>query len=232
MPTFTLIVFDLDGTLIDSRRDLAESANEMLAGYGRAPLPVDEVAAMVGEGARLLVERACRAGGLADVPPDALARYLGIYGRRLLNHTRAYPGIGDALAQLSATATLAVLTNKPTEPAERLVTYFKFVPAVSAVIGGDGAWPRKPDPSGLCALMTRFGASPGATCLVGDSWIDAATARRAGVAFCWARYGFGARESTEGSVVEAPMAVDTPAQLVPTLLRRNGDTHLFRGSRF
>jgi phosphoglycolate phosphatase len=224
VPTFSLIVFDLDGTLIDSRRDLAESANEMLAGYGCEPLPVDRVASMVGEGARLLVERACRAAGLAEVPPDALARYLEVYGRRLFDHTRAYPGVGDALVQLSAAATLAVLTNKPLRPAERLLAHFGLAPRVAAVIGGDGEWPRKPDPAALRGLMARFGASPEATCLVGDSWIDAVTARQAGVAFCWARYGFGATDSPDGSTGEAALVVDTPAQLVDTLLGRKKGT--------
>ena len=218
MPLFTLIAFDLDGTLIDSRRDIAESASEMLVTYGRKPLPVDDVTAMVGEGARLLVERTCRAAGLVDVPPDALERYLEIYDRRLFNHTRPYPGVAAALTRLSMSATLVVLTNKPTRPAERLVAHFGFAPRLAAVIGGDGGWPRKPDPAALQALMARFVATADTTCLVGDSWIDAVTADRAGVSFCFARYGFGARQSANGSIDEPTFVVDTPAQLVPSLL--------------
>lgn len=85
-----LVVFDLDGTLIDSRLDLAESTNEMLAAYGAAPLPIDDVAGMVGEGARMLVERALAAAGRDPQTPDALARFREIYDRRLLVHTLPY----------------------------------------------------------------------------------------------------------------------------------------------
>src|SRR4051812_33084047 len=89
----SLIVFDLDGTLIDSHRDLADSVNEMLASYGARPRPLDEVTKMIGEGARVLVERALAAAGLNPAEPDALDRFRAIYDRHLLGHTRPYEGI-------------------------------------------------------------------------------------------------------------------------------------------
>ena len=187
----SFVVFDLDGTLIDSRLDLAESTNEMLGTYGAPPLPVDRVAMMVGEGARKLVERALEAAGLDPAEPEALARFLDIYGRRLLVHTRPYDGIPGAITRLSGTHTLAVLTNKPGEPTRRLLDAFGLSPHFRRVVGGDSEYARKPDPAGLQAMMQEQGATASDTWFVGDSMIDVETARRAGVRLCVALYGFG-----------------------------------------
>jgi phosphoglycolate phosphatase len=186
-----LIVFDLDGTLIDSRRDLAESTNEMLASYGATPLPLDQVAAMVGEGARVLVQRALAAAGLNAEEPDALQRFRDVYDRRLLLHTRPYDGIEGVVRELGMRHTLAVLTNKPAQPSERLLDAFGLAASFRRVIGGDSQLARKPDPSGLRALMHEFGSDPRHTWLIGDSMIDVETARRAGTRMCVALYGFG-----------------------------------------
>ncbi len=187
-----LIVFDLDGTLVDSRRDLADSTNDVLESYGAAPLSMDAVTAMVGEGAKVLVERALRSAGLDPAEPDALRRFRDFYDRRLLNHTRPYDGIPEVVASLGRDGhTLAVLTNKPQAPSERLLAALDLAPHFRHVVGGDTALPRKPDPAGLLDLMRREGAAPDATWLVGDSMIDVETARRAGVHLCVALYGFG-----------------------------------------
>jgi len=186
-----LIIFDLDGTLIDSRRDLAESTNELLATYGASPLPIDRVAAMVGEGARVLVERALTVSGLDPASPDALSRFLTIYDRRLLNHTRPYPGIAPVVRQAAARAPLAVLTNKPEAPSRRLLEAFDLGSCFRWVVGGDTAFPRKPDPASVRYLMSEARVTPAETLLVGDSAIDVQTAGRAGVRLCVARYGFG-----------------------------------------
>src|SRR3954467_12243156 len=108
--SFRLIVFDLDGTLIDSRRDLANAANAVLGECGGAPLPEDQIGRMVGDGAATLVARVFAASAIA-MPSDALARFLAVYERHLLDHTRPYDGILDVLPQLSRRATLALLTN-------------------------------------------------------------------------------------------------------------------------
>ena len=187
-----LVIFDLDGTLIDSRRDLAESTNEMLASYGASALPIDAVAAMVGEGAKVLVERALVAVGLDPGAPDALERFRAIYDRRLFDHTRPYPGIADVVRTAAAAgAALAVLSNKPAAPSRRLVDAFDLSPWFGWVGGGDGPFPRKPDPAAVAFLRAQAGVPPDRTLLVGDSTIDAETARRAGVRLCVARYGFG-----------------------------------------
>jgi phosphoglycolate phosphatase len=213
-----LIVFDLDGTLVDSRRDLAESANTLLAEYGCAALPEDAVGRMVGDGAAVLVTRAFAAAG--SVPPsEALTRFLAIYNSRLLTFTRTYPGIHDALAALGARALLAVLTNKPRyatcEILDALDLARHFPPA--RVVGGDGPFPRKPDPAGLHHLIREAAATPDDTMMVGDSVIDWRTARAAGTHICLARYGFGFEGFPIGDLSPDDRLVDHADQLVAVL---------------
>jgi phosphoglycolate phosphatase len=193
-----LVVFDLDGTLIDSRSDLASSTNEMLESFGAASRPVDKVAAMVGEGARVLVERALAAAALDVDLEEAFTRFRAIYDRRLFETTRVYDGIHHVVARAASRVPLAVLTNKPLAPSHRLLDALDLATHVRWVVGGDGPHGRKPDPAGLLALMQYAGATPDQTLLVGDSHIDAQTAVRAGARLCIAGYGFGwQREAVE-----------------------------------
>ncbi len=157
----TLIAFDLDGTLIDSHRDLAESANELIEELGGTPLPEDAIGGMVGGGAALLVKRALDAAGL-EHPPSAVARFLEIYDTRLVNHTRVYDGIMDTLQAVRPHAALGVLTNKPIAPTHKLLDAFAIRDLFQSVIGGDGPYPRKPSPDGLLAMMAMTGATPAA----------------------------------------------------------------------
>ncbi len=186
-----LIVFDLDGTLVDSRLDLAASANLLLADLGASPLTVDQVVAMVGEGARVLVGRVLAAAGVDADLDTALTRFLSIYDDHLLDHTRLYPGVLETIEALEGRASLAVLTNKPERHTERLLAGLAVRHHFGDVIGGDGRWPRKPDPSSLRHLMETAGASPDTTIMVGDSMVDVETARRAPARVCVAHYGFG-----------------------------------------
>ena len=189
---FRLFVFDLDGTLIDSRRDLAASVNALLSEYGARPLPEDAVGRMVGDGAAMLVARALTASGL-EPSPAALQRFLEIYNAHLTDHTRPYPGIAETLRELGRRAALAVLTNKPIAPTRTildrlgLARYF----AADRVIGGDGLFPRKPDPSGLRFLARTTAIALEETLMVGDSTIDCRTAEAAPTAICLAMWGFG-----------------------------------------
>lgn len=185
-----LIAFDLDGTLVDSRRDLADSVNDLIVERGGAALPMADVVSMVGEGAAVLVRRALAAAGIADAG-TALSRFLDIYDTRLLNHTTLYPGISELLQDVSRHATIAVLTNKPLAPSRRILDALAIGTFVEEVIGGDGPYARKPDPAGLHALMATCGTDDRATLMVGDSEIDRRTARAAGVACCLVTYGFG-----------------------------------------
>jgi phosphoglycolate phosphatase len=187
----TLVVFDLDGTLVDSRQDLADSTNAVLASYGAPALDRDRVSGMVGDGARVLVQRAIAAAGVEADLDEALSRFHECYRPRVLATTRPYEGIPETLAAVRSRASLAVLTNKPLAPALELVGAFGWKDHFIRVVGGDGAVPRKPDPAGLLERVTLAGATPATTMLVGDSMIDIETARRAGTAMCVALYGIG-----------------------------------------
>ena len=216
MSPVRLLVFDLDGTLVDSRGDLAGAANELLHECGAPPLEEAAVGRMVGEGASVLVHRVFAAAGL-DEPGDALSRFLALYGRRLLKLTRPYEGVPDVLLRLGAALPMAVLTNKPTDPADRLLAglglrrYFRFV------VGGDGPFARKPDPEGLQALMAEWDVEPASTLLVGDSAVDLRTAQNAGARICLARYGFGYETFPAAELRGGEWFIDTPLELIQRL---------------
>jgi phosphoglycolate phosphatase len=207
----TLVVFDLDGTLIDSRLDLAESTNEMLESYGAAPRPIDEVAGMVGEGAKVLVERALAAAGRNPHEPGALDRFRTIYDRRLLIHTVPYPGIPDVVRDIARRTPLAVLSNKPEAPTRRLLDAFDLSPHFQWVQGGDSAFPRKPDPAGLLHVIRAAGAAPATSLFVGDSMIDVRTARAAAVPVAVVLYGFGGLRGDLALEPHEATASDVPA---------------------
>src|SRR3954469_8902836 len=168
-----LVIFDLDGTLIDSRRDLADAVNALLVELGAAPLDLDTVTSMVGEGAAVLVARALAAAGFRADEPGALDRFLAHYAARLTIHTRPYAGIPEALADLHGEGrVLAVLTNKPQNATGEILDRLGLTRWFTAVIGGDTAAGRKPDPAGLLSIAHGAGAAPAETLLVGDSVVD------------------------------------------------------------
>jgi phosphoglycolate phosphatase len=215
-----LIVFDLDGTLVDSRLDLTGSANRLLDQLGAGPLPVDQVVGMVGEGARVLVGRVLAAAGVEVDLDVALARFLTIYDEHLVDHTRLYPGVIDALQALESRAALAVLTNKPGHHTTRLLEALGIHGCFFEVIGGDGRWPRKPDPAALQHLMAVSGAEHTSAIMVGDSMVDVETARRAEARVCIARYGFG---HIPDDVATGAIVADDARQLQALLLSAIGD---------
>jgi len=188
-----LVVFDLDGTLVDSSHDLAAATNALLAELGGAPLALDAVVSMVGEGAAVLVKRALERSGLDPEMPGALARFLELYDERLLNATRPYPGMIEAIASLGASFRLAVLTNKPERPTLEILSGLQMRHFFDDVTGGDSAHGRKPNPAGLVDLVARAGVTASEAILVGDSPVDLETSRRAGTRICLTRYGFGYR---------------------------------------
>ncbi|MEO5897131.1 MAG: HAD-IA family hydrolase [Vicinamibacterales bacterium] len=201
-------VFDLDGTLVDSHQDLANSANALVAELGGPPLVDADVVAMVGEGAAVLVRRVLTAARLNPEAPGALARFLELYDERLVENTRAYPGIADALKQLRQQMPLAVLTNKPQRVTERLLGALDLSRHFVHVIGGDTALGRKPDPAGLLRLCAAAGVPAVEAVLVGDSPIDLETARRAGTQIVLARYGFGYRFDQRPDCLTAATAAE------------------------
>ena len=209
-----LIVFDLDGTLVDSRRDLTDSANAVLAASGADPLSEEVIGRMVGEGAATLIARAFAASGRQQ-PADALDRFLALYDERLLRHTRPYPNMPDVLAELQTRARLAVLTNKPLRATRRILAGLDLARYFSDedVVGGDGPFPRKPDPAGLRHLIASAHATAEETVLVGDSLIDWRTARNAGTPLYLARYGFGFEGFPIDQLNETEFVIDCPEGL-------------------
>ena len=186
-----LLVFDLDGTLVDSIHDLAEAASDLSEAYGGARFDDEAVCRMVGEGAAILVERVMARAGHAEPPAGALRQFLDLYDKRMFDNTRAYPGVADTLRALADTHAMALLTNKPEDSARKVLAHCGLDGFFAHMIFGDGEFGRKPDPAGLRWLMKRHRASAKRTILVGDSEVDLATARAGGVRICLARYGFG-----------------------------------------
>jgi phosphoglycolate phosphatase len=190
---FSIIGFDLDGTLVDSRTDIAIAVNAALSGIGRAPLTLDAVTRMIGGGVTRLLEQALAAtGGGAGVDFAALrAAMLAHYGASLSVHTRPYAGVEAVLAELAAQGTrLAVVTNKPEALAVALLDQLGLARLFDLVIGGDTMGPgrAKPDPAPVLAMIEQLGG--GMAAFVGDSHFDVGAARAAGIPVIAVDFGF------------------------------------------
>jgi phosphoglycolate phosphatase len=210
----SLVAFDLDGTLVNSRQDIADSANALLVECGGSALSEHEIGQMVGDGAATLVARAFNAATVV-APPDALARFLELYDARLLSHTRAYEGIDDLLERLRNRVTLGVLTNKPREATLRVLDGLNLSQFFDRALtfAGDGPHARKPDPQGLLALADLAGTTAACTMLVGDSVVDWRTSHAAGARTCVARYGFGFESFLTAELVVDDLVIDSPTDL-------------------
>jgi len=186
-----LLVFDLDGTLVDSSRDIAASANAAVqrVAPGTAEIPLAAILSFVGEGARLLVERSLRHAGLSLPAEEVLPVYIECYAGRLLDTTRLYPGVEESLGALAG-PTLAVLTNKPGDFSRRILEGLGVARRFARILGAGDVPSRKPDPAGLLRLMAEAGADPGETWMVGDSATDVAVARAARVRVAGVTWGF------------------------------------------
>ncbi|HEY7409414.1 MAG TPA: HAD-IA family hydrolase [Vicinamibacteria bacterium] len=187
-----LVVFDLDGTLVDSSQDLAAALNASLRRVAPATplLPLSEVRGMIGDGARQLVARGLARAGLGLSPEEVLPVFLEEYGVRLLETTRPYEGVAEALDAL-VPRRLAVLTNKPGDMSRRILDGLGLGGRFFRVLGGGDLGSKKPDPEGLLLLLAEAGAAPGEAVLVGDSAVDVRTAHAAGVRAVGVSYGLG-----------------------------------------
>lgn len=205
-----LAVLDLDGTLVDSLDDLHASVSHALRAVGLPARSREEVRGFVGEGARVLLARAVAPHEHLLEP--ALAAWRAHYEAHCLDRTRPYPGVEAALA--AAGRTLAVHTNKPGAMARRILAGLGLLGRFAAVVGGDEV-PRKPDPTGVLEIMARVGAAPRDTVFVGDSRVDVATARAAGVALVAVTWGLGRREDLVAAGATA--LAESAADLAPWL---------------
>ena len=213
-----LLIFDLDGTLIDSRQDLANSVNSALRSLGRKELPSDEIASMVGDGAPALVRRA-----LGDTVDEDLLRrgvesFLSYYREHKLDHTHLYAGIPEALERLQGAPpsrrVMSVLTNKPVNPSRAILNALGIGERFVSVYGGNSFETKKPDPLGISTILGETGVRPDQAVMIGDSAVDILTGRAAGTWTCGVTYGFAPHTlmETPGDIV-----VDTASELVDAL---------------
>jgi phosphoglycolate phosphatase len=205
------VVFDLDGTLVDSRPDLTLAINRLRRALGLPLLDETVVETMIGEGARLLVERA-----LADAPSEvsresALQEFLTHYSEVCTRATRPYAGIGELLHACGRRWPLALLTNKPIAMTRSILEHLGWSGRFHSVVGGDSLPFRKPDGRGLVELARRLGVERPELVLVGDSRIDAETATAAGTQFVWVEWGFARPEERRG--LAGGNSARTPADL-------------------
>ena len=210
-----LLIFDLDGTLIDSRLDLIHSINAMLRHLGRPELDGDLIASYVGDGAPTLVRRS-----LGDIDDEAIFRtaleyFLGYYRVHKLDHTTLYEGIPEVLAQLAHSAPesqrlMVILTNKPVNPSRDIVQALGLAPYFVRVYGGNSFATKKPDPLGAQTLLQEFDISPDQALMIGDSSIDVLTGRNAGLWTCGLTYGFAPHSLAE---VPPDVQLDSPREL-------------------
>jgi len=224
-----LLVFDLDGTLIDSAQDLCNSVNETLKEFDHEPLPDPAIASFVGNGAPMLMRRSLALAG--SLSPDAVdpellekayAFFLQYYREHKLDFTYAYEGVLESLKALhalhdeadGAKRTMAVLTNKPVRPARGICEGLGLAGYFLHIYGGDSFPVKKPDPLGLRTLMEEVGARPDETAMIGDSQVDVLTARNAGAWSIGCAFGFGPQ-----NLIETPpdVIVDTAADWTAAL---------------
>jgi phosphoglycolate phosphatase len=188
------VIFDLDGTLIDSAPDMADALNRLLADEGRDALDVAQVIAMIGWGSAKLVESAFQATGPAAAPEDLPALIQGFLDHYQTGEgvsTEIYPGVRQALGALrDAGVKLGLCTNKPQLPAEELLATLELKSFFPVIVGGDPAIPRKPDPTPLLAVLERLGVAPEHAVMVGDSANDINCAHAAGVRSIAVTYGY------------------------------------------
>lgn len=217
-----LVIFDLDGTLIDSKLDLANAVNAARAHLGLPPIENELVYSYVGDGAPVLIRRALGPEAGEEQIAKALQFFYDYYREHMLDHTHLYPGVREALDQLRQEGVkMAVLTNKPVRFSQALVEGLGLGGHFFRVYGGNSFEQKKPHPEGVEKLIAESGAARERTLMVGDSAVDVRTARNAGIAVCGVTYGF----QPEGFDGEPPdFLVDTLEDLAGRIIlaRRTG----------
>ncbi|MEM7170893.1 MAG: phosphoglycolate phosphatase [Pseudomonadota bacterium] len=194
MTEHLVLLCDLDGTLVDSAIDIANTLNALLQEQKRPLLSKEEISNMVGDGVAKLVERGFRATGSCpqgDSLADQVARFAELYGPRMTEFSRPYPGAIAALTSLKQQGwRLAVCTNKPEAASRQMLTDLKMIQLFETITGGDSVGVKKPDPNHLLQTLNKMAASPGEAIMLGDSQIDAKAAKRAGLPFILVTFGY------------------------------------------
>jgi phosphoglycolate phosphatase len=209
------LLFDLDGTLIDSKRDLVLSVNATLREMGRAELPEDLVASYVGSGAPVLISRALGATAKPGEIENALKFFLAHYEEHKLDFTREYPGVREALEQLRGVP-MAVLTNKPINISVRILEGLQLAEFFQAIYGGNSFATKKPDPLGANTILAELRVAASGAAMVGDSEVDVQTARNSGMISAIVNFGFGTHDRQK---YPADIYLDRMGELVPLILQ-------------
>jgi len=210
------LIFDLDGTLIDSKRDLIFSVNAMLEEMGREQLHEDTISGYIGHGAPQLVGQALGNGATEAERQRALKYFLAYYEDHKMDSTCAYPGVPEALEKLAAFP-MAILTNKPVRISVRILDGLGLAKYFRAVYGGNSFETKKPDPLGALTILRDLGAAPAQAMLIGDSEVDVQTARNAGTFAAAVNYGFGTHDR---AAHPADIYLNSLSDLVPLLGNR------------
>ena len=196
-PVIRAFLFDLDGTLIDSKLDLVNSVNAMLRQMGRAELPPERVASYIGHGAPQLIASALGPDASDEQRRTGLALFLAHYEVHKLDATRAYPGVVEGLDSLPGFP-MSVLSNKPTKMSVSILQGLGLANYFRSIYGGDSFEKKKPDPTGALNILQELGVSQEQAALVGDSEVDVQTARNAGMLAVTVNYGFGVQDRAAG----------------------------------
>jgi phosphoglycolate phosphatase len=207
------LIFDLDGTLIDSKLDLALAVNAALAELGRKPLPHDEIFSYVGRGAPALISRALGPAASEHDCMLGLEFFIKYYSAHKLDNTALYPGVRETLDALKGMP-MAVYTNKPVRVSRSIIEELGVAEHFRYVYGGNSFERKKPDPMGVELILRQFGAAPAQTMFVGDSEVDVQTARNSGTWVCGVTYGFGSHRLAE---YPPDLLVDNLLELIPYL---------------
>jgi phosphoglycolate phosphatase len=208
-----VLIFDLDGTLIDSKLDLALAVNAALEEMGRGPLAHEQIFSYVGQGAPSLIARALGDGATEEDCLRSLEFFIKYYSVHKLDHTVLYPGVREALGALTGMP-MAVLTNKPVGASRGILKGLGLADHFRFVYGGNSFERKKPDPMGVETILREFGAAPAQSMVVGDSEVDVQTARNAGAWACGVTYGFGSHRLAE---FPPDILVDSLTELLPHL---------------
>jgi phosphoglycolate phosphatase len=205
----SLIVYDFDGTLVDTLFDIADAVNLSLDELGLRTLSRETVCKYVGKGVERLMAQSIEGTGYSDLS-QACQLFRKHYSENLMNHTRFYPA-GREILHHFRDKRQAICSNKPEDFVRRILVSLKSLEAFDAILGGDSLTTRKPDPEGLLHLLDRFQCSPEQAILVGDSPVDIETGKRAGVYTCVVTFGFG--DATEIAAAEPDCSIDHLSQL-------------------
>ncbi|HEY2116138.1 MAG TPA: HAD-IA family hydrolase [Candidatus Angelobacter sp.] len=236
--TAKLLIFDLDGTLIDSREDLANSINAMLIHFGKKELPHEVIASYIGDGAPMLVRRSLGDPDDENYVQDAVLYFLGWYREHKLDNTYVYDGVKESLAaiqksrngnssQVTQTLKMAVLSNKPVGPSRAIVEALGLGAYFFQVYGGNSFHTKKPDPAGVQILLEEAGVEPEEAIIIGDSDIDVLTARNSGIYSVGVTYGLAPH-----TLQDAPpdVLIDHPNELALVLGSREQCRLMFESS--